>query len=162
MVTTNHNATPAFSTPNEREFVATAAFAAPRQLVFDAWTNPKHLSRWLLGPDGWTMPVCEIDLCPGGKWHFAWRDAGGNEMHMHGEYREIVSPERVVSTENWGDPWPETLNMLSFVEEQGWTTMTVKIRYPSKDARDAALATGMKDGMAMSFNRLAEYLWEIQ
>ncbi len=65
-----------------------------------------------VGTDGWTMPVCEIDLRPGGKWHFVWRKANGTEMAMHGEYREVTPPERLVTTEKWGDEWPETLNTL--------------------------------------------------
>jgi uncharacterized protein YndB with AHSA1/START domain len=77
---------------------------------------------------------------------------------MHGVYREIVPPERLVSTESWGGPWPETVNTLTLAENDGKTTVTLTILYPSKDAREAALQTGMKDGMAASFDRLAEYV----
>ena len=146
------------TTPTDREVVMTRVVDAPRTLVFEAWTNPRHLSRWMLGPDGWTMPVCEIDLRPGGEWHFVWRRANGTEISMRGEYREIVPPERVVSTESWGGDWPETLNTLILSEEGGRTTMTHTILYPSKEARDAALETGMKDGASQSFDRLEEYL----
>ena len=146
------------TTPTDREILMTRVFDAPRQLVFDVWTNPEHLPQWLLGPEGWTMPVCEVDLRPGGAWHFVWRRADGTEMEMRGEYREVTPPERVVSTESWGGDWPETLNTLILSEEDGKTTITNRVLYPSKEARDAALQTGMKDGVSASFDRLAEYL----
>ncbi len=146
------------STPTDREAVVTRVFDAPRKLVFDAWTNPKHLPRWMLGPEGWTMPVCEIDLRPGGAWHFVWRRSDGTEMSMRGVYKEIKPPERLVSSESWGGNWPETLNTLILTEDHGKTTITLAILYPSKEARDAALQTGMKEGMSQSFNRLEEYL----
>src|SRR5262245_11115709 len=97
------------TTPSDREDVITRGLDPPRRLVWEAWTNPKHVQHWLLGPEGWTMPVCEIDLRPGGSWHYVWRKPDGAEMGMRGEYREIVPPERLVSTDCWGDPWPETL-----------------------------------------------------
>jgi uncharacterized protein YndB with AHSA1/START domain len=144
--------------PTEREIAMTRVFDAPRRLVFEAWTNPKHVPRWLLGPDGWTMPVCEIDLRPGGSWHFVWRKSNGTEMAMRGEYREVTPPERLVNTECWGAEWPETLNTLVLSEENGRTTMTLTILYPSKQARDAAFETGMSDGASQSFDRLEDYL----
>jgi len=151
--------TTTYTTPSDREIVSVRMVDAPRRLVWDAWTKPEHVPNWLLGPDGWTMPVCEIDLRPGDSWHYVWRSADGTEMSMRGVYKEVVPPERVVNTESWGAGWPETINTLSFVEdEQGRTTITVRVLYPSKEARDAALKTGMKDGMSRSFERLAEYL----
>ncbi len=146
------------TTPTEREIVMTRVFDAPRRRVFDAWTKPEHVPKWMLGPEGWTMPVCEIDLRPGGAWHFVWRRSDGTEMGMRGVYREVTPPERVVSTESWGGNWPETLNTLILSEENGKTTVTNTILYPSKEARDAALKTGMKEGVAASFDRLAEVL----
>jgi uncharacterized protein YndB with AHSA1/START domain len=148
--------------PTDREVAITRVFDAPRRLVFEAWTSPEHLPHWMLGPEGWTMPVCEIDLRPGGSWHFVWRRSDGTEMGMHGVYREITPPERLVCTESWGGNWPETLNTLVLTEEAGKTTATLTILYPSKDARDAALQTGMKDGVAVSFDRLAEYLGKMK
>ena len=74
------------TTPTEREIVMTRVFGAPRRLVWEAWTNPEHLPHWMLGPEGWTMPVCEIDLRPGGEWHFGWRRSDGTEMEMRGVY----------------------------------------------------------------------------
>jgi uncharacterized protein YndB with AHSA1/START domain len=148
----------AVTTPTDREIVMTRVFEAPRRLVFEAWTSPQHLAHWMLGPEGWTMPVCEIDLRPGGEWHSVWRRSDGTEMGMRGAYQEIVPPERLVSTESWGGDWPETLNTLVLSEKDGKTTAALTILYPSKEARDAALKTGMKEGVSLSFNRLAEYL----
>jgi uncharacterized protein YndB with AHSA1/START domain len=104
------------------------------------------------------MPVCEVDLRPGGAWHFVWRRGDGDEMAMRGLYKEVVPPEKVASTESLGGEWPETINTLTLTEENGRTTMTSTVLYPSREARDAALKTGMKDGMTQSFDRLAEYL----
>jgi uncharacterized protein YndB with AHSA1/START domain len=150
--------TTTFTTPSDHEFVMSRVIDAPRRLVFDAWTKPEHLPHWMLGPDGWTMPVCEIDLRPGGKWRFLWRQADGSEMGMHGVYQEVSPPGRLVSTESWGGSWPETLNTLLLAEEGGRTSITSRVRYPTKEAREAALATGMKDGVAASFERLERYL----
>ena len=152
------NSATTFTTPSDREIRMTRVFDAPRRLVFEAWTNPKHLPRWMLGPEGWTMPVCEIDLRPGGAWHFVWRRSDGTEMEMRGVYREITPPERLVNTESWGGDWPETINTLMLSEKDGKTTMSQTVLYPSKEARDAALKTGMKDGASVSFDRLADYL----
>ena len=153
-----HSAATTLTTPSDREIVITRVVDAPRRLVFEAYTNPEHLPHWMLGPKGWTMPVCEIDLRPGGAWHFVWRRFDGTEMEMRGVYQEIVPPERLVSTESWGGDWPETLNTLILSEEDGKTTITSRVLYPSKEARDAALKTGMKDGMDQSFDRLDEYV----
>ncbi|HEV2131295.1 MAG TPA: SRPBCC domain-containing protein, partial [Longimicrobiaceae bacterium] len=108
--------------------------------------------------EGWTMYACEIDLRPGGRWRFAWRNADGSEMGMQGEYREIVPLERLVNTESWGGDWPETLDTLVFTEEDGRTTMTQTVLYPSREARDAALQTGMEAGISLSFDRLDDHL----
>ncbi len=156
-----NNAALTLTTPTDREIVITRAFDAPRKLVFEAYTDPKHLPHWMLGPQGWTMPVCEVDLRVGGGWHFGWKHSNGTQMEMRGVYREVKPPERLVSTESWGGDWPETVNTLTFTEQNGQTTVTSSILYPSKEARDAALKTGMKEGMALSFNRLAEHLGAI-
>ena len=100
------------------------------------------------------MPICEIDLRPGGAWRFVWRRDDGSEMEMSGVYKEIAPPERLVSTEAWGGDWPETLNTLLLTEQGGQTTIKQWVRYPSRAARDAALQTGMEDGVEESYNRL--------
>src|SRR5579871_818804 len=89
------------SAHGEREIVMTRTFDAPRALVFEAYTTPEYVRRWLLGPDGWTMPVCEIDLRVGGRYRYVWRHADGREMGMGGLYKEITTPERIVSTETF-------------------------------------------------------------
>jgi uncharacterized protein YndB with AHSA1/START domain len=161
MVSASNVGKTTFTTPSDREFVTTRVFDAPRHLVWEAWTNPKHVPQWLLGPSGWTMPVCEIDLRPGGEWHFVWRNADGNEMEMRGIYREVSPPERLVNTERWGPEWPETVNTLVFAERGDQTLMTLTVLYPSKEARDAAMATGMTSGMTESFDRLDAFLQRV-
>lgn len=143
-----------YATPTDLEVVITRVVDAPRRLVFDAWTDPAHLPKWLLGPEGWTMPVCEMDLRPGGSWRYVWRKADGSELAMAGSVREVTPPARLVTTERWGPEWPETVNTLGLTESRGRTTITLTILYPSKEARDAALGTGMKGGMEQSFARL--------
>lgn len=143
-----------YTTPNELELRIVRHVAAPREIVFQAWTTPAYVSQWLLGPAGWTMPVCEIDLRPGGAWRHVWRKGDGAEMAMGGVYREVLPPERVVSTESWGPEWPETVNTVTFTERAGLTTITLTVRYPTMAARDAALGTGMKEGVDQGFARL--------
>lgn len=143
-----------YATPSDREVVVTRVVDAPRRLVFDAMSNPKHVPQWLTGPEGWTMPVCEIDLRPGGAWRYVYRQPNGADMTLQGSYREVAPPERIVSTESWGPEWPETINTLVLTEAAGQTTITMTIRYPSQEARDAALRSGMKDGMDQGFARL--------
>lgn len=146
------------TTPSDREVLVTRVFDAPRSLVFEAWTQCEHLKRWMLGPEGWTMPICEIDLRPGGACRFLWRRPGGEEMEIRGEYREIVPPERLVSTEVWGGDWPEALNTLVLTEENGRTTAALTILYTSKEVRDRALQTGMTDGIERAYQLLDEHL----
>jgi uncharacterized protein YndB with AHSA1/START domain len=86
-------------TPTDREIALTRVFDAPRALVFQVLTTPALIQRWLLGPEGWTMPVCEVELRVGGGFRYVWRNAAGREMGMRGGYREIAPPERLVHTE---------------------------------------------------------------
>jgi len=158
MATANKVGATTFTTPSDREIVATRVVDASRKMVWDIWTKPEHVPNWMTGPEGWTMPVCEMDLRPGGKWRFVWRQADGSEMEMNGVYKEVTPPERLVNTENWGGEYPETLNTLVLTEKAGKTTMTSTVLYPSKEARDNALGTGMKEGWSMSYDRLDEYL----
>jgi uncharacterized protein YndB with AHSA1/START domain len=144
--------------PSDRELTITRVFDAPRTLVWEAYTSPEHLPHWMLGPPGWTMPVCEADLRPGGGWHNVWRHSDGQEMEMRGVYKEVVPPERIVSVESWGGDWPETVNTIVFAEEEGRTIISITILYPSTEARDAAMKTGMAKGMDLSYDRLAAHL----
>lgn len=161
MATTGEAQTTTFTTPTDREVVMTRVFDAPRELVFEAWTTPEHLQRWLLGMGEATMPVCEVDLRPGGTYRFGWRDASGWEMEITGEYREIVPPERIVSIDSWGGDWPETTNTLVFDDVDGKTRLTLTIGFPSREARDAALETGMNTGLGANIERLAALLAEL-
>jgi len=157
-------ATLAITTPSDREISMTRVFHAPRTLVFEAYTRPHLLSRWLLGPEGWTMPVCEIDLTVGGKYRYVWRHEDGREMAMGGVYREIVAPERLVTTELFDEDWTggETLSTLLLVEQGGRTTMTNIVLYASREARDGALASGMTEGLESGYSRLDEVLVSMQ
>jgi uncharacterized protein YndB with AHSA1/START domain len=147
-----------YITPSDREVLMTRVVNAPRRLVFAAWTEPRHLQRWLTGPEGWTMPICEIDLRPGGRWRYGYRKASGKEMTLTGSVLEVVPPERFVTTESWGPEWPDTVNTLVLTESEGRTTIALTITYASKEARDAALDTGAMDGMNRAFELLDELL----
>ena len=151
-----------YATPSDTEVVITRVVDAPRQLVFDVWTRPEHIRQWLLGPEGWTMPVCELDLRVGGAWRYVWRKTDGGEMELMGTVVEVTPPERFVTTERWGPEWPETRNAVSLHEVDGHTTITITITYPSREARDAALQTGMKDGMEQGYARLDALLATLQ
>jgi uncharacterized protein YndB with AHSA1/START domain len=144
----------------DREIVITRAFNAPRQLVFDAHTKPELVQRWLLGPPGWTMPVCEIDLRVGGSYRYVWRNQDGTEMGMGGVFREIVRPERLVATERFDQSWypGEALDTTIFVEKAGVTTVTITVLYESQEARDGVLKSPMADGMSFGYDRLEELL----
>ena len=130
------------TTKGDREIVMTRDFNAPRRLVFDAFTKPELVKQWLLGPPGWSMPVCEIDLKVGGV------------------YREIVPPERLVCTELFDEAWypGESLITTTLAEQGGRTTFTSTILYESQEARDAVLKSPMERGVAASYNKLAELL----
>ncbi len=145
----------------DRELVMTREFAAPRALVFDAFTRPELVKRWLLGPPGWSMPVCEIDLRVGGKYRYVWRDdRQGTEMGMGGVYREIVVPERLVATERFDQSWypGEAVGTIVLGEQRGRTTLTQTLLYESRAARDVVLKSPMETGAAASYDRLAELL----
>jgi len=145
----------------EREIVMTRVFDAPRRLVFDAFTKPDLVKQWLLGPEGWSMPVCEIDLKVGGRYRYVWRrDKDGTEMGMGGVYREIVPPERIVSTEKFDESWypGEAVGTLVLVEQGRKTTVTQTVLYESREARDGVLKSQMQTGVAQSYDRLAKLL----
>ena len=145
------------TTAGDRELVMTRVFDAPRRLVYDAHTKAELVRQWLLGPPGWTMPVCEMDVRVGGKYRWVWRkDSDGSQMGMGGVYREVVAPERLVTTERFDEAWypGESLNTLVLVEQGGRTTLTQTLRYESREARDAVLKSGMESGVIASYDRL--------
>jgi uncharacterized protein YndB with AHSA1/START domain len=157
MASTHSVGATTFATPSDREIVITRVFDAPRRLVFEALTNPEHVPNWY-GPRGWTLPVCQIDFRPGGTWRFVLRGPQGREMGMRGVYQEIAPPERLVSTESFDDYPGESLNTVVLTENDGKTTLTVTVLYPSKEVRDAVLNSGMEAGASETYDRLAEYL----
>lgn len=156
----NYAGTMQLATPTEREIVVTRAFNAPRRLVFDAFTKPELLKRWLFGPDGWTLEVCEVDLRVGGAYRYLWRGPNGVAMGMGGIHREIVIPERVVATQLFDQDWTggEAIGTLVLIERDGKTTLTNTLLYSSKEARDAVLKTPMDKGMAAGYDRLEKLM----
>lgn len=149
------------TTPSEREIAMTRVFHAPRELVFDAYTKPELVKRWLGVFGGWTMEVCEIDLKVGGTYRYLWRGPDGIAMGMRGVYREIVRPGRIVCTESFDEKWYEggdALDTTTLVEKDGRTTLSTTVRYGSKAARDAVLRSPMESGVAQSYDKLAELL----
>ena len=148
------------TTPSEREVAMTRIFEAPRHLVFEAWTKPELVKRWLYGPEDWRLAVCEMDLRVGGAARLVWHHGDGKEMGMSGVFREIAPPDRLVFTEIWDEDWTggEALNTIVFTEHAGRTTLTQTVLYSSREARDGALKTGMEHGAAVSYDRLAELL----
>lgn len=149
-------ATMTVTTPSDHELRITRLLKAPRQLVFDAFTRPALLAQWMIGPDGWTMSVCDVDLRPGGTFRYVWTKAGGKEMGMGGTFVEITPPSRIVHVEVFDEDWTggETRVTTEFVERDGATEMVLTVRYASTAARDGALASGMTSGMEMSYARL--------
>jgi uncharacterized protein YndB with AHSA1/START domain len=148
------------TTRGDREIVMTRVLAASRNLVFDAFTKPELVRQWLLGPDGWSMPVCDIDLRVGGKYRYVWRHSSGNEMGMGGVFREIVAPERIVSTEKFDKAWypGEAVGTVSLVEQGGKTTVTQTVLYQTAEARDAVLKSPMESGVEAGYERLEQLL----
>ena len=144
------------------EVVAFTEVDAPRELVWKAHTEPEHLQKWMGVPAGWDMTVAEMDVRPGGKWRWKWEGPDDETLEMHGEYRDVLPPSKLVNTENWGEPYPETVNTLTLTEELGRTTIRSAVRYPTSEARDAATETGMLDGWAQGNEKLIHYLREVQ
>lgn len=144
--------------PSDVETVITRTFNAPRPLVFEVRTDCKHLPHWMYGPDDWKMTSCQMELAPGGPIHWVWGKPTGETMQITGTVKEVAAPERIDFTECWGEDWPETLDTVLFTEESGATTVELRMLFPSKAARDAAMETGMTDGTDMSYNRLDAYL----
>jgi uncharacterized protein YndB with AHSA1/START domain len=149
------------SLPDSRSVRVTRRFDAPARLVFDCHTKPELVKRWLTGPDGWSMPVCEIDLRVGGTYRYTWRnDADGSEFSATGVWKEIAAPGRLVHVERMEGFDGECLCTWTAEEEGGATVMTMTMEFPSEEARDGAVKTGMTDGMGASYDRLDAVLTE--
>jgi uncharacterized protein YndB with AHSA1/START domain len=144
------------SLPADDEILITRDFAAPKHLVFKAYTTPELVSRWWHAEHG-TMKSCEIDLRVGGKWRYAMTANAGFEVAFHGEYKEIVPDERIVSTEVYeGAPDAPALTTATFVEKDGRTTLTILSRHESRENRDAVIASGMESGLQIAMDLLEE------
>lgn len=153
------------SLPSDTEVRVTRDFKAPRELVWQCHTDPALFRRWIGGMPGWSMPVCEMDVRPGGKYRWQWRfDENGTGFGFFGEFKEVDAPETMTQEEYFdpgdsdvtGDMKPNTpsINRTTFTEKNGVTTLVVLIAYSSKEVRDAAIDSGMTDGMEISYARL--------
>ena len=148
----------ALSTPSDREIRLTRLFDAPRHLVWEAMSKPEHIKEWWgrIG-DGYSVPVCEVDLRVGGRWRFVNQTPRGDRVAFYGVYREIVPPERVVFTEIF-EQFPDTETVVTSVltEENGKTRLTATVSYPLREVRDMVLGTGMAKGAGLSYDRLED------
>ena len=152
--------------PSDREVKVTRSFKAARPLVYRAFTEPALVQRWLLGPPGWSMPVCEMDVRVGGRYRWRWRsNTDASEFGFTGTFREVQPPSKLVHSEAFdpgsvGGEYPgsEALVTVTFAESGDLTTVTSLIDFGSKEARDSAIETGMTDGMEQSYQLLDELL----
>jgi uncharacterized protein YndB with AHSA1/START domain len=151
------------SAHSDQEIAIARAFGAPRRLVFEALIRPELLERWLLGPPGWSMVVCQVEPRAGGGYRWVWRnDSDGTDMGMGGVFHEVVPPERLVATEKFDRAWypGEAVVTQTLAEQGGTTTLTIVIRYESREARDGVMRSRMTDGLAASYDRLDGLLRE--
>jgi uncharacterized protein YndB with AHSA1/START domain len=148
------------SYPSDTELRVERSFQAPRRRVFEAMARPELVKQWLYGPEDWPLAECDIDFRVGGKYRYVWRNKEKGDMGMGGIFKEIAAPERIVHTELFDQDWTggETVQVTRFDERDGRTTVTVTVRYSSKQAREGALKTGMIDGWGVAYDRLADLL----
>lgn len=144
------------ATPSDTEILITRTFDAPAATIFDAWTTPEHVRKWW-GTEDAPLVVCDIDLRVGGTWRYVVAYPDGNQLGWHGTYRDIQRPNGLVSTEVW-EPFPEgeAVNTMTLSEEDGTTTMTVRVQHSSKENRDGHLNSGMEAGMQVVLDRLED------
>lgn len=172
MTTTKNNPT---ANTADRDFIITRTFDAPRELVWKAWTDPKHMTQWW-GPRGFTNPVWDMDFRPGGAYRFVMRAPDGAEYPAKGKYMEIVEPERLVFTmdcsehpDSWHDmvnpnrkgnrnPAGEMVSTVTFENLDGKTKLTIRTTFETAAIRDAMVKMGMNEGWSSSLDRLAETL----
>ena len=148
------------TTPSDREIAFSRVFDAPRQLVWKAMVTPELLKKWLGVHNNWTLAVCEIDLRVGGAYRYVWRGPNRAEMGMGGVYREVTPPSRLVATEKFDDAWYEgsAESTMELVEQGGRTTLTLTVKYDSKQARDGVLQGPAKEGLEAGYDTLAALL----
>jgi len=142
------------TTPSDREIVLKRVFDAPRELVFQAWTKPELLKRWLLGPPGWEMVVCQVATKVGERYRYEWRNAEGTQFGVGGVCREFAPPSRFVTAEKMDGQPGECLVTATLDEQDGKTALTLTLLYESREIRDLALKSGMERGVAASYDRL--------
>ena len=147
------------STPTDTTIRLNRTFDAPRRLVWEAMLVPDKMRRWMLPPPGWSTSVCECEPCVGGGIRLAWKSAEADPaMTLYGVFTEVVLHERIVHTETMvlgsGQPVGTVVETHEFEEARGVTTLRITQVYPSKDARDGALASGMDQGMEAGYEQL--------
>lgn len=143
-------------TEGDAHIIVTREFAVTPELVYRAHTEPALIQKWLLGPEGWTMPVCINEARAGGKIRYEWTDGKGGGFHLTGEYLELQPPKRIVHVERMHlpDPTPDNRVETTFEPHGKGTLMTMRMTLPDTDTRAAMLATGMEHGMEASYQRL--------
>jgi uncharacterized protein YndB with AHSA1/START domain len=156
------SATATVTLPTDEQILITREFDAPKHLVYKAWTTPELVKRWWPGLRG-EMTIAEIDLRVGGRWRYVMTATGGFEVAFHGEFREIVPNERILNTEVYelpgAEPLPaedEPLNIVTFAEADGRTTLTVLVQTTSKELRDTIINSGMETGMQEGMDLLEQ------
>jgi uncharacterized protein YndB with AHSA1/START domain len=144
------------TTEGDTHVVVTRRFAAPPEAVYRAHTETDLLKKWMLGPEGWTMPVCINDARPGGKFRYEWSDGKGGSFYLTGEFVELVPFSRIVHVERMHlpDPTPDNHVETRFDKDGAGTLMTMRMTLPDAETRAAMLATGMEHGMEASYVRL--------
>ena len=143
-------------TEGDTHVVVTRRFAAPPEAVYRAHTDPALIQKWMLGPEGWTMPVCQLDPRPGGKARYEWTNGKGQGFYLTGELIELDPPRRIVHVERMHlpDPTPDNYVETTFAPDGEGTLMTMRMTLPDAKTREMMLATGMESGMEASYVRL--------
>ncbi|EFH85432.1 SRPBCC domain-containing protein [Ktedonobacter racemifer] len=151
----------------EQEFVVERQFSAPRSLMFQVFTQPEHLKRWW-APQPYTIPVCTIDLRPGGIWHYCMRSPEGQDHWARSVYSEIVPPEKLVYSSTFADEHanpiegiPEHLTTVIFTQETGTTRVAARVQFTNAAALKVAVDMGMLQGMSMTWDYLVGYVQEL-
>jgi uncharacterized protein YndB with AHSA1/START domain len=144
------------TTEGDRYIIVTRRFAAPPEAVYRAHTEPELIQKWLLGPDGWTMPVCISEARPNGKFRYEWTNGNGGGFHVTGEYLELEPHSRIVHVERMYLPGPTPDNHVEtrFAPDGNGTLMTIRMTLPDAETRSRMLVTGMERGMEASYVRL--------
>lgn len=151
-------------TEGDKYVIVTRHFAAPPEAVYRAHTDPALIQKWMLGPEGWTMPVCQVDLRPGGKMRYEWSNGKGQGFYLTGELLELEPPRRIVHVERMHlpDPTPDSHAEATFEPDGDGTSMTLRMTLPNAEARKQMLSTGMEHGMEASYVRLEQEILSVR